>query len=131
MDPRLILSQKDARPMYLQIMSQIKQRIAQGDWPQGAKAPSIRELAVASRISVITVKRAYQELEREGVFVTRPGVGSFVAEQDNLGDRIMYDEIDAPLKQALKLAQRYGLSAEELAERLKLLSQDGGEENHE
>jgi transcriptional regulator, GntR family len=73
------LSQKDGRPMYLQIMEQIKQRVAQGDWAQGEKVPSIRELAVATSVSVITVKRAYQELEREGVLVTQQGIGSFVA----------------------------------------------------
>ena len=65
--------------MYLQIMEQIRHRIAVGDWPPGQEIPSIRALAVAMQVSVITVKRAYLELEREGVIVTRQGKGSFVA----------------------------------------------------
>src|SRR5260221_7792201 len=62
----LIISKADGRPMYLQIMEQIKQRVAVGDWARGAEIPSIRQLAVGLRVSVITVKRAYLELEREG-----------------------------------------------------------------
>ena len=55
MDAQLVLSQKDGRPMYTQIMEQIKRLVAQGDWPPGEKVPSIRELAVATQVSVITV----------------------------------------------------------------------------
>ena len=75
----LFLSQTDSRPMYMQIMEGIKLKIAVGDWPPDFALPSIRELAAASRVSVITVKRAYQELEQEGLIVTRQGRGSFVA----------------------------------------------------
>src|SRR5262249_41745367 len=78
----LVISQSDGRPMYLQIMEQIKQRVAVGDWPRGGEIPSSRQLAIALRVSVITVKRAYLELEREGVIVTRHGKGSFIAEAD-------------------------------------------------
>ena len=67
--------------MYLQIMEQIRRRIAVGDWQPGHELPSIRALAAAIQVSVITVKRAYLELERDGVIVTRQGKGSFVAEQ--------------------------------------------------
>ena len=65
--------------MYLQIMEQIRHRIAVGDWEPGRELPSIRALAASVQVSVITVKRAYLELEREGVIVTRHGIGSFVA----------------------------------------------------
>ena len=65
--------------MYLQIMEQIKQRITVGDWAEGQPIPSIRQLAVDLQVSVITVKRAYLELEREGVIVTQQGKGSHVA----------------------------------------------------
>ena len=61
--------------MYLQIMEQIRHRIAVGDWQPGQEIPSIRALAVATAVSVITVKRAYLELERAGVIVTRQGKG--------------------------------------------------------
>jgi len=123
MDTYLVLSQKDGRPMYLQIMDQIKSLVAQGEWQSGAKVPSIRELAVASKVSVITVKRAYQELEREGVLFTQPGVGSFVAKNDELGDQIMKQEIDKHLSKALNHAKTFGLSLEELMTRLKKLAQ--------
>lgn len=75
----LVISQTDGRPMYLQIVEQIQQRVVAGDWPTGSELPSIRQLAVALRVSVITVKRAYYELEREGVIVTQQGKGSTVA----------------------------------------------------
>ncbi len=78
------LSQADSRPMYLQIMENIKQLVISDVWSAGTALPSIRELAVALKVSVITVKRAYQELEHEGIIITRHGRGSFVAEQTEL-----------------------------------------------
>ena len=65
MNSDLLISQADRRPMYLQIMEQIRHRIAVGDWQPGQEMPSIRALAAAVQVSVITVKRAYLELERE------------------------------------------------------------------
>ncbi|MCX7544186.1 GntR family transcriptional regulator [Marinicella gelatinilytica] len=123
------LSQKDGRPMYLQIMEQIKQLVAQGDWAQGEKVPSIRELAVATSVSVITVKRAYQELEREGVLVTQQGIGSFVANNENLNDLIIHNEIDKHLKQALSHAGNYGISVTDLKKRLQQLSEQKESDN--
>ena len=69
------LSQSDKRPMYFQIMEQIKERIRVGDWAEAQPIPSIRQLAVDLQVSVITVKRAYYELEREGVIATQHGKG--------------------------------------------------------
>lgn len=131
MDPYLVLSQKDGRPMYLQIMGQIKSLVAQGDWQPGEKVPSIRELAVASKVSVITVKRAYQELERDGVLLTQPGVGSFVAKNKELGDQIMKQEIDKHLSNALAHAKTFGLSLEQLMTRLKKLAAENNGVNDE
>ena len=84
MHSSLFLSQTDARPMYLQIVEQIRQRVAAGDWPAGLELPSIRALAADLRVSVITVKRAYLDLKSEGVIVTRHGKGSFVADAQGL-----------------------------------------------
>jgi len=131
MDPHLILSQTDGRHMYLQIMEQIKQLIAVGDWQPGAKVPSIRELAVATKVSVITVKRAYQELEREGVLMTQAGVGSFVAQNEALGDQIMQTEIDKHLAAALAHAKAFGISTAELQARLAQLASDENGGDHE
>ena len=125
MTPHLVLSQRDGRPMYEQIMAQIKLLIANGDWPAGAKVPSIRELAVASKVSVITVKRAYQELEREGLLITQQGVGSFVAEEGDLGHQIMQTEIDKHLASALQHARAYGMSVAQLQKRLAELEKQG------
>jgi GntR family transcriptional regulator len=115
----LIISQADGRPMYLQIMEQIKQRVAVGDWPPGKEIPSIRQLAVDLRVSVITVKRAYLELEREGVILTQHGKGSFVASGPRLGPRLLEQELDKHLNQAARLAALLGLAPEELAARLR------------
>nr|WP_254722252.1 GntR family transcriptional regulator [Gilvimarinus xylanilyticus] len=99
--------------MYLQIMEQIKLKVVAGDWPPGFALPSIRELAAATKVSVITVKRAYRELESEGVVVTRQGRGSFVAE--SAGQAELRDtELNRYLVQLLDAADRLGLSADEL-----------------
>ena len=119
MDTDLVLSMGDSRPMYLQIMDQIKQRIALGDWKVGEKLLSIRELAVGLKVSVITVKRAYAELEQEGVIVTQHGKGSFIATGPELGEKINRDELEMHLQKAIVLANTMGLSREELTEQLK------------
>ncbi len=115
----LVISQADARPMYVQIMEQIKQRVAVGDWPPGQEIPSIRQLAVDLRVSVITVKRAYLELEREGVIVTRQGKGSMVAEGAALQPRLLEQDLSRHLDQVARLAAQLGLTPEELLSRLR------------
>ena len=119
MENLFIISQTDGRPMYLQIMEQIKQRVAVGDWKPGDKIPSIHELAVGLQVSVITIKRAYLELEREGVLVTRHGIGSIIAEDADLGVKMYRQELDKHLEEAAKLAALIGLSSEELQERIR------------
>jgi GntR family transcriptional regulator len=105
--------------MYLQIMEQIKQKVAVGDWQRGAEIPSIRQLAVALSVSVITVKRAYLELEREGVIVTHHGKGSFIATDPELSPRLYDEELAEHLEQAARLGALLGLSSEEIADRLQ------------
>lgn len=114
----LVISQTDGRPMYLQIMEQIRQRVAIGDWARGAEIPSIRQLAVALRVSVITVKRAYLELEREGVIVTQHGKGSTVALEPDLSPRLWDQELEQHLAQVARLASLLGLSEQEIARKL-------------
>jgi GntR family transcriptional regulator len=105
--------------MYLQIMAQIQHRIAVGDWPPGHELPSIRTLAASIQVSVITVKRAYLELERDGVIVTRQGKGSFVAESAGLSTKLHGQELDAHLSAAASLGRLLGLSADDLAARMR------------
>jgi GntR family transcriptional regulator len=119
MHSELLISQADGRPMYLQIMEQIKQKVAVGDWQRGAEIPSIRQLAVALSVSVITVKRAYLELEREGVIVTHHGKGSFIATDPELSPRLYDEELAEHLEQAARLGTLLGLSSEEIADRLQ------------
>jgi DNA-binding transcriptional regulator YhcF (GntR family) len=119
MNISIVLSQADPRPMYLQIKEQIRHRVAVGDWKAGQEVPSIRALAAAVRVSVITVKRAYLELEREGVIVTRHGKGSFVAGGLELPTTLQEQELDEHLAAAARIARLLGLSEDELVERLE------------
>lgn len=114
----LILAKADPRPIYLQIIEQVRQRIALGDWPAGFGLPSIRELSAELRVSVITVKRAYFELEREGVIVTRHGIGSVVAEVPDLQDRLFEAQLQPLLETLADLAVRHQLPIEALRARL-------------
>ena len=119
MDSGFVLSQADGRPMYLQIMEQIKRRIAVGDWKAGEPLPSIRQLAVDLQVSVITVKRAYLELEREGVIVTQHGKGSVVAARSNTAARLYEEELARQLEQAAQLGRLLGISPKEMQARLR------------
>ena len=118
MHSSFIISQSDRRPMYLQIMEQIKQKIAVGDWREGDSIPSIRQMAADLKVSIITVKRAYLELEREGVIVTQHGKGSRVAAGPELGAKLHEEELNSLLDQAARLGALMGMNASELARRL-------------
>jgi len=121
MNSLFIISQADPRPMYLQLMEQICQRIATADWPAGFELPSIRALAADVRVSVITVKRAYLELERQGVIVTRQGKGSFVAEGADVGLRLREQELEDHLKSVAALSLLLGVTPEQLDARVRVL----------
>ncbi len=115
----LTISQADRRPMYLQIMEQIRHRVATGDWQPGQEIPSIRAMAIDLRVSVITVKRAYLELEREGVIVSRQGKGSFVADNVELGTSLKQRELDEHLDAAARIGRLLGLDEPAIVERLQ------------
>ena len=115
----IVISQTDSRPMYLQIMEQIRQKVAVEDWKPGETIPSIRALAVELQVSVITVKRAYLELEREGIIVTQHGKGSTVARDPDLAPRLYEQEFHEHLRQAARIGTLLGLSEDEIVERLR------------
>ena len=119
MHSHIVISQSDGRPMYQQIMDQIKQRVAVGEWAPGEEIPSIRQLAIALRVSVITVKRAYLELERERIILTQQGKGSIVAPDPDLGPRLYHEEFQEHLEQATRLGTLLGLSNDEIARRIQ------------
>jgi GntR family transcriptional regulator len=113
------ISQTDSRPLYLQIMEQIRARVAAGDWSAGRELPSIRALAVGLNVSVITIKRAYLDLENEGVIVTRHGKGSFVADANGLAGSLQEEKLDMHLVAVAGMSRQLGLTDDELAARLR------------
>lgn len=119
----LFLSQTDTRPMYLQIIEQIKLKILAGDWLPGQALPSIRELAAETRVSVITVKRAYLELEHEGLIVTQQGRGSFVADTPSALTDLRRVELEKAIATLLDTASRLGLSDAELLTQVQVLQE--------
>ena len=114
---QLLLSPHSSVPMYAQIVEQVVAKVMSGAWQAGAPLPSIRELASDCQVSVITVKRAYLELERSGVIVTRHGKGSFVAQVDQLAEQQKKQAVDAFRAAAQKLRQ-LGLTQAQLAQLL-------------
>ncbi|SQC23862.1 GntR family transcriptional regulator [Clostridium perfringens] len=78
----IVVSNTSGVPIYEQIAKAIKNEILSGDLKENSALPSIRSLASELRVSVITTKRAYEELERDGFIYTLPGKGSYVAEQN-------------------------------------------------
>src|SRR5690606_12297970 len=121
MHSKLTISQADPRPMYLQLIEQIRRRIAVGDWLPGQEIPSIRALAASTRVSVITVKRAFLELERAGIIVTRQGRGTFVADNVDLSRDLQTREPDAHLAAAARIGPAPGFRARGPAESLRRL----------
>jgi GntR family transcriptional regulator len=113
------LSSNESVPMYSQIMEQILAKVLAGDWGPGHALPSIRELASASKVSVITVKRAYLELEHAGVIVTRQGKGSFVAETQELPRQRAQKEFDTHIIGLLGAARKLGLSEQEVVQQVR------------
>jgi GntR family transcriptional regulator len=122
MDLIFTFSRRDKRPMYQQIMEQIVQRIAVGDWPPNTPLPSIRRLATAIKVSMITVKRAYLELEREGYIVTQQGKGSWVSERVD-PQSLQREQLMQHLELAGKQAKSMGIPPDELLDLLKKFTQ--------
>lgn len=117
----IIISNANGQPIYDQIYSQIKGAIITGELPPGQPLPSIRGLAKDLRISVITTKRAYDELERDGFINTVAGKGCFVAEKNiELIREEHLKKIEACLLEAVSLADASGISRRELMEMFQL-----------
>lgn len=111
----ILIDPRSGRPIYEQIVGQLRKQILTGDLPADAPLPSIRALAKDLGISVITTKRAYEELESAGLIYTQPGRGSFVSggghgalREQRLG------ELEAALQKVRALAEDCGLTQEEI-----------------
>jgi len=113
----IIISNANNEPIYEQIVSQVKSQILNGTLKEGEALPSMRSLALSLHISVITTKRAYEELEKDGFIESYTGKGSFVKAQNT---EILKEEclrqIEELLAKACETAKSTGVSADELKE---------------
>lgn len=119
---KIIINNSSGQPIYEQIVSQIKSLIISSELNEGDALPSMRLLAKELRISVITTKRAYEELEREGFIVSFTGKGSYVATKNiDLIKEQHLKEIENHMMEIVKLSEACGLSLEELKEMMSLI----------
>ena len=125
----ILIRNSDSQPIYEQIVRQVSGQILSGALPPGTALPSIRALAKDLRISVITTKRAYDELEADGFLYTVAGKGCFVAEKNlDLIREQKLKELEDHLDAAVELAAQCGVSPAELHEMLRILLKE--EEPH-
>jgi len=118
----IIISNSSGKPIYEQITAQIKNMIINGTLQEGDALPSMRLLAKELRISVITTKRAYEDLERDGFIITMTGKGSFVARKNVAFIREeQLRKAEEYLQNAVDVAKSGGITYEELTEILALL----------
>lgn len=122
----ILISNSSGKPIYEQITTQIKNMIISGALSEGDALPSMRLLAKELRISVITTKRAYEELERDGFIETVTGKGSFVARKNV--EFIREEQlriVEQTLQKAVDIAKSSAIGLEELIELLTILYQEG------
>ena len=121
----ILIDNRSGTPIYDQIFTQIKNQIVSGRLPEGEALPSIRSLAKDLGISVITTKRAYDELENAGFIYTLPGKGSFVSQKNTqliLEENLR--EIERHMAEIRRLAIQCGLSSQELREMYQILEDE-------
>jgi len=118
----IIISNSSGKPIYEQILVQIREQIMTGALKEGEALPSMRLLARELRISVITTKRAYEELEREGFLQNVPGKGCFVAPQNReLLRESQLRRVEEQLLRVIEEGRKGGLRLEELTQMLQVL----------
>ena len=122
----VLIDNKSSLPIYDQIYSQIKDAILSGQVTEGEALPSIRALAKDLRISVITTKRAYDELEKEGFIYTIAAKGCFVAPKNvELLREETLKNIENHIGQIVRLSQSVGLSEQEVLDMVRFAMEDG------
>jgi GntR family transcriptional regulator len=121
----IIIANSNDQPIYLQIKNQIKEQILLGELSEKESLPSIRKLAKDLQISVITTKKAYEELERDGFIETFPGKGSFVTAQNKelLKERQL-KVIEDQLSKVINDSKAFNIGLEELMNILTLLYEE-------
>ena len=125
MNININISNSSSVPLYDQIQIQIKSQILNGQLKAGDGLPSIRSLAKELKVSIITIKRAYEELEKDGYLETVTGKGSFVASQnkERLKEVAMY-EVESKLEEIIRQAKSVGMTLEEGLEIFKSLYEE-------
>ncbi len=124
---KIIISNSGDQPIYEQIAGQIKNAILSGGLAKGAALPSLRFLAKELRVSIISTKRAYEELEKEGYIESFQGKGSFVTGRNReLMREEQFKKIEASLLSAVEMAKISGISLKELEEVLEALYDGNG-----
>ncbi|MBI4410800.1 MAG: GntR family transcriptional regulator [Gemmatimonadetes bacterium] len=119
------IDEKDPRPIYQQIVDEVRRAVVLGTLAPEAALPSVRQLAAELRVNPNTVQQAYRELERAGVVYVRRGQGTYVAELRDGGRSRERKTLAAALAQrALREAYRHGLDAEELIEAIERAAAD-------
>ena len=122
---KIIINSSSMVPIYEQIMDQIKAQITAGDLRENDILPSVRTLAKDPKISALTVKKAYDNLEQEGYTVTVHGKGTYVAAAD--AERMLEEqrrEVESDLEKAVEKGRRCGLKDEEIRELFDLIMED-------
>lgn len=118
----IVISNSINQPIYEQIVRQVKSQIMEGDLSAGEQLPSIRALANSLRVSAITTKRAYADLEAQGFIETVQGKGSFVAGgNDELLREERLREVEDHLSRAIDAGRAFDLSDDELIEMMRTL----------
>lgn len=118
----IIISNSSDEPIYLQIVNQLKEQIVTGELEESQSLPSIRNLAKELKISVITTKRAYDELEKEGFIVTVAGKGSYVAAiNKEMFHEAKVKMIEEKMTEAINAAKMIGLTLEELQDMINII----------
>ena len=121
----IIIVNDSAIPLYEQIISQIKEHILKGEIQQGTLLPSIRMMAKELKVSIITVKRAYEDLEAEGFVQTTPGKGTYVslANKERLKEKQM-SQLEEKLEAIVVAAKSIDMTLEELQERVAVIYEE-------
>lgn len=120
----ILIRNTSGAPIYEQIFDQIRDQILSGELEPGAALPSIRSLAKDLRISVITTKRAYEELEREGFVITAPGKGCYVAPRpEGTWDQARQKQVEEYLRRGVEEAKNCAMGLAELTQLLQELYQ--------
>ncbi len=121
----ILINNSSGQPLYEQIEEQIKNQILSGELSEGDALPSMRVLAKDLKISIITTKRAYEDLERDGFIVSVTGKGSFVKGLNSEFVReSMLFEIEEMLEKVAEKAAVGGITLEELTERLRIITEE-------